>query len=150
MSAMASGTGIVLATSCTNGLSYHHSPNLTTSRSEKTAVRRCNEDAARYRKRVSRRLSSPQIVFGRHQCAHQTLRCAVPSNGNSITLTGSPQEFKDVKDKLVDLVPWLTTLNESLTKASSDPQEMKRREQLKRFVLCLTYLPCPSRSSIGP
>ena len=118
-----------------------------TSHSEETAVHRCNEDAVGYRKRVSRRLSSPQIVFGRHQCARQALRCAVSSNNNATTLTDSHQEFGDVKDKLMDLVPWLTTLRESLTEASNDPREAERREQLKRSVT-LFQLPSLPKSTV--
>ncbi|KAF9781009.1 hypothetical protein BJ322DRAFT_1082678 [Thelephora terrestris] len=41
-------------------------------------------------------------------------------------------QFKDVEDKLKDLIPWLTKLKETLTKAESDPKEAERREQLKR------------------
>ena len=59
---------------------------------------------------------------------------------NSTTLTDSLQEFKGVRDKLEDLVPWLTTLKESLTRASDDSQEAERREQLKRSVSSLDYL----------
>ena len=49
-------------------------PTPLTSRSEETTVHRCDEDAARYRKGISRRLSAPQIVFGRHQRHRETLR----------------------------------------------------------------------------
>jgi len=51
------------------------------------------------------------------------------------------QQIQDVKDKLEDLVPWVTKLEDSLTKpgAGDDSEEATRREQLKRFVLCIWY-----------
>ena len=52
-------------------------PLLTTSRSKETAAYRCNEGGTGYRERVSRRFPSPEVVPGRHQRGHQTLRRAV-------------------------------------------------------------------------
>ena len=57
-------------TSCTN-LGYYHSLNLTTFRSEETAVHRRDKGGIRHRKGVSRRLSTPQIVFGRNKYVYQ-------------------------------------------------------------------------------
>ena len=125
-------------------------PQLTTSRSEETTAYRCNEGGARHRKRVSRRLSSPEVVLRRHQRTHQTLRRAIPSDKISTITDGYTQELKGVKEKLEDLVPWLTALDECLKKANSDPQEAERREKLKRSVLHIGYLSHSSQSSTGP
>ena len=70
----ASGTGIE-PSSCANS-GYDSSPNLLTSHSEKTAAHRCNKDVVRHRKGIGRCSSPPQVMFGRHQCTHQTLRRA--------------------------------------------------------------------------
>jgi hypothetical protein len=75
-------------------------PTPLTSRSKETVVHRWDEDAARHRKGVSRRFSTLQIVFGMHQCAHETLRRTFLSNNLSTLLTGTPQQSKDVEDQL--------------------------------------------------
>jgi len=47
----------------------------------------------------------------------------------------SPQQFQDVKDKLEDLVPWVTKLKDSLTEDNAkDDREEERRAQLAKFV----------------
>jgi len=47
-------------------------------------------------------------------------------------LTASYQQSKDVEDKLVDLIPWLTKLKDNATSATADGnhEEAKRREIL--------------------
>ena len=52
-------------------------------------------------------------------------------------VTGSSQECKDVKDKLEELIPWLTKLLESLAKVDpkGDQQETERRTELARSAL---------------
>ena len=49
----------------------------------------------------------------------------------------SSQQIQDVKDKLEDLVPWVTKLEDSLMKPGmkDDCEEAERREELKKFVL---------------
>jgi len=51
------------------------------------------------------------------------------------SLTVSPQQMQDVKDKLEDLIPWVDKLEETLTKtgAGVGSDEAERREQLKKF-----------------
>ena len=51
-------------------------------------------------------------------------------------VTGSSQQCKDVKDKLNELIPWLTKLLEGLAKVdpNGDQQEVERRTQLARLV----------------
>ena len=46
------------------------------------------------------------------------------------------QEFKDVEDKLGDLIPWLNKLRESMTAVRTDDnrEDTERREQLTRFI----------------
>ena len=113
--------------------------NLTISSSKETTVHRWNKDASRHRKGVCRRLSAPQIVFGRHQCAYQTLRRASLSNRASTLLTGPFQECKDIEDKIGDLIPWLIKLKDSVmtTSADGNDEETKRREQL---IQCVSHL----------
>jgi len=49
--------------------------------SKEAATHRWHEGVSGHRKRIGRRVSSPQILLGRHQCAHQTLRCtSTPNN----------------------------------------------------------------------
>ena len=102
--------------------------------SEETAAYRYDKGVARHRKGVNRLSTSPQGVFGGHQCAHQTLRRAFLSNCVPALLTVLFQQCQDVEDKLGDFVPWLIKLNDSLTAASADDnhEEAKRREQLIR------------------
>jgi len=52
------------------------------------------------------------------------------------------QQFQDVKDKLEDLVPWVTKLKDALTKADAkdDREEVNRRAQLAKFVSHLWYI----------
>jgi len=54
----------------------------------------------------------------------------------------SPQQFQDVKDKLEDLVPWVTKFKDALTKADAkdDREEVERRAQLAKFVSHLWYV----------
>ena len=105
-------------------------------RSEETALHRCDENATRCRKSIGRCFPSSQIMFGRYQCAHKTLRGAFRSDRITISLIHSSQESKDVEDKLGELVLWLTKLKDSVGTASSDdnPEETERREQLTRFL----------------
>ena len=50
-------------------------------RSKETATHRCHEGVSRHRKGIGRCISSPQILLGWHQCAHQKLRCtSTPNN----------------------------------------------------------------------
>jgi hypothetical protein len=78
-------------------------------------------------------------VFGRHQCAYQTLRCAFTSDNPSPPLTDPSQEIKDVKEKLEDLVRWLVKLKGSLmnTNTDDDQEEAERRAQLEKFASCI-------------
>ena len=69
-----SGTAIEPSSCMSSGCS--HIPNLTIPNSKETTARRWDKDASRHREGVCRRLFAPQIVFGRHQCAYQTLRRA--------------------------------------------------------------------------
>ena len=57
-------------------------------------------------------------------------------------VTGSSQECKDVKDKLEELIPWLTKLLEGLAKVdpNGDQQEAERRTELARFAQNQRYL----------
>ena len=123
-----------------------------TPRSKETADYRCYEDVPRRGQRVNRYFSSPQIVFGRHHRAHQTLRRAFPLNNAPTPLTDSPQQSKDVEEKLADLILWLTKLKDSATLASTDSDrgEAERREQLKRYVQLLRRLVDPGKLSVEP
>jgi hypothetical protein len=51
-------------------------------------------------------------------------------------LTDFSQQANDVKDKLEELIPWLTKLLEGLAKvdATEDQQEVERRTELARLV----------------
>ena len=57
---------------------------------------------------------------------------------NPTDTPGPSQGYKDVEDKLEDLVIWLTKLKNSVTSGIDSGEEAKRREQLARF---LSY-PC--------
>jgi hypothetical protein len=59
-------------------------------------------------------------------------------------LTDSPQEIKDVKEKLEDLARWLAKLKDSLmnTNTDDDCEEAERRAQLEEFAPCIR-LYCP-------
>jgi len=107
-----------------------------TPRSKATADYRCYEDVSRHRQRISRCVPSPQIVFGRRHCAHQTLRCRFLLENAPTPLTASYQQSKEVEDKLADLIPWLTKLKENATSATADGnhEEAKRREILTQCV----------------
>ena len=52
------------------------------------------------------------------------------------------QETKDVKERLEDLVTWVTALEESLMKlkTGNDPEEGERRQRLAWFILWLLHL----------
>jgi len=54
-----------------------------------------------------------------------------------------------VKDKLADLIPWLEKLLESLAKVNpdNDREEVERRSQLAKFVLCLRSLTHPNQTT---
>ena len=45
-----------------------------------------------------------------------------------------PQEYKDVKEKVNQLIPWLTKLKDNLTTVTTDvdSDEQKRRGELSR------------------
>ena len=75
-------------------------------------------------------------MSGRRHRPHQTLRCELLSSNPSNLLTDAPQESKDVDDKLESLIPWLTKLNDSVTKSGTDctHEEAERRDRLTRFV----------------
>ena len=62
-------------------------------------------------------------------------------DNGSILLTICDKDYKDVKDKLNDLIPWAERLLNTLTKANidNDPEELDRRTQLATFVSCLEY-----------
>ena len=61
----------------------------------------------------------------------------------AISLTHSSQEFKDVEDKLADLIPWLAKLKGSTTTARADdnPEDAERRKQLTLFVSYISTFP---------
>ena len=106
-----------------------------TPRSKATADYRCYEDASRHRQRVSRCVPSPQIVFGRRHCTHQTLRSRFLLDNAPTPLTASYQQSKDVGDKLADLIPWLTKLKDTMSAtADGNHEEAKRREILTQCV----------------
>ena len=147
----ASGTGIE-PTSCTHPRYHPILVTLMTPRSEEATVHRRDENAAGHCEGVSRRSSAPQIVFGGHQRAHQTLRCAFSSDVEPTPLTFLSQESKDVEDKLKDLIPWLVKLKDGAATASADDnhEEAKRREQLTLCVSCTLFLvdPRPNQPQI--
>ena len=64
---------------------------------------------------------------------HQTLRSEVITYNFYPRFT-LPQEYKDVKDKVNQLIPWLKKLKDNLTIVTTevDPEEKKRREELSR------------------
>ena len=64
-----------------------------------------------------------------------TTTCVI-SDFSWAQLIDFPQECGDVKDKLDELIPWLTKLLESLAKVdgNEDQQEVERRTQLARSV----------------
>jgi len=63
-----------------------------------------------------------------------TTMCAI-SHFSWARLTDSPQQSKDVSDKLDELIPWLKKLLEGLAKvdANEGQQEVERRTQLARL-----------------
>jgi len=89
---MANGIGITLNSCATPGCCCNS--NLTTSRSEETAVYRWDEDVVIYRKRVGRCMSSPQVVPRRRQCTCDTLRCVFLYYNRSTPLTDSPRKAR--------------------------------------------------------
>lgn len=70
----------------------------------------------------------------------------------STSLMGSSQEIQDVKDKLEDLVPWVTKLQGSLTNpnTSGDLEEVERRTQLTKFAPHFCSLAMLNQSPAGP
>ena len=132
----------VISSSCKR-LEYHRICKLMIFRSKETTVHRCDESAARYRKRVGRCFPASQIVLGRHQCAHQTLRCASQPDRATISLIHSSQESKEVRDKLGDLAIWVTKLKDGVltTSAGDNGEETERRAQLTRFLPQASHLP---------
>ena len=129
-------------TSSSMRLDYHRICKLMTFHSKERTVHRRDESAARYRKRVGRCFPASQIMLGRHQRAHKTLRCEFQSDRTAIPLSHSSQESKDVKDKLGDLVLWLTKLKDGVLTTSADEnrEEAERRAQLTRFALHPSHL----------
>ena len=125
--------------SCTRP-THHTIRKLTYYPSKEAAAHRWDKDASRHCQGINRRFPPSQIVFGVHRCPCQTLRSPFPSNRAAISLTYSSQEFKDVEDKLDDLIPWLVKLKGSTTTARADdnPEDAERRRQLTRFV---SYIP---------
>ena len=75
-------------------------------------------------------------AWGVSMPSSNTTRYWFSSNRATIPLIHSPQECKDVEEKLGDLIPWLIKLKDSLTtpKADNNPEEAERRENLTRFV----------------
>jgi hypothetical protein len=59
----------------------------------------------------------------------------------------SPQQSKDVEDKLRDLIPWLMKLKDTatLTSVNGNHEEGERREQLRRCVQHFRRLVDPSQ-----
>jgi len=55
-------------------------------RSEEAATNRCHEGVSRHCEGIGRWISSPQILLGWHQCAHQTLRCTPTPNNIPLPL----------------------------------------------------------------
>ena len=136
------GEAEIAPSSCTRS-DYHRICRLLTPHSKEAKVHRCDESAARYCKRVCRCFSASQIMLGRHQCAHKTLRCASQPDRATISLIHSSQESKDVRDKLGDLVLWLTKLKGAFltTSADNNREEAERRAQLTRFPPRPSHLP---------
>jgi len=62
------------------------------------------------------------------------------------------QEIQDMKDKLEDLVPRVTKLQDSLTgpNTSGDLEEVERQTQLTRFVSNFYSLATLNQSPVGP
>ena len=75
--------------SCTTSR-YYPIRKLMAFRSKKATFRRCDEDGARHRKRVGRRLPASQILFGGYQRSHKAPRSTFPSNRATIWLIRSP------------------------------------------------------------
>ena len=65
-----------------------------------------------------------------------TTMCVI-SKFSSAIVTASSQQSEDVKDKLDELIPWVTKLREGLAKAdpNQDQQEVERRTELTRLAL---------------
>jgi hypothetical protein len=63
-----------------------------------------------------------------------------------MSLTRPSQQSKDVKEKLEELIPWLTKLKDGVTTPSADNnhEEAERREQLTQFVSYPYYIADPS------
>ena len=76
---------------------------------------------------------SSQVRSGRCQRTHQTLRSKVIPHRFYPEFTVS-QEYKDVKEKVDQLVPWLRKLKENLAIVTTDvdPEEEKRRDELSK------------------
>jgi len=75
------------------------------------------------------------------------------SNRTEAILTDLIQQSEDIKDKLEDLIPWLTKLLGSLAEVdpNEDQQEVERRTQLARLVANQTrHLASKKRSFVGP
>jgi hypothetical protein len=72
-----------------------------------------------------------------------------------VTLTTINQQYKDVKEKLSDLVPWVEKVSVTLMKADPgvDAEEAERRSQLVRFVPSVSasrlYKTNPLRQILG-
>ena len=129
--------------SCTQPTN-HRVHKLTPLLSKETTAYRCNDNSSRHGERVGRRFPTPQILFGSHRCVQEALRSVSPPILTAISLTHPPQQSKDIEDKLRDLIPWLTKLENTVTTGNLDtnPEEAARREQLTRLALAL----CPGES----
>ena len=114
-----SGAGTAQS-SCTR-FTNHNIHKLTALLSKGPATHRRNDNSSRHRERIGSRLSTTQILFESHRCVQETLRSASPPNLTAILLTPHPrQQSKDVEDKLRDLIPWLTKLENTVTTGSLD------------------------------
>ena len=81
---------------------------------------------------------------------HYDVRCIKRSWAR---LTDPPQQYNDVKDKLEELLPWLTKLREGLAKADGNEgqQEVERRARLARSAQnqCLSFPRTDSPQILG-
>ena len=78
-------------------------------------------------------VSPPQVCPWLCQRARQTLWGEAVPYRHYLWFTLS-QEYKDVKEKVDQLVPWLTRLKDNIAVVATgvDPEEEKRREELSR------------------
>lgn len=100
--------------SCTRS-TRHRLRKLMDFRGQEAAAGRCGGGASGHRRGVGRCLWPSQIVLGTYQCTNQTPRSLFPLNGAATLLMHSSQEFKDIEEKIGDLVSWLAKLKRSIT-----------------------------------